>query len=399
METIVGIVVIIALSILGANKSFTRIPILGNVNIFFLTGTEFLIVGILLGPYFANALTKEVVRGMHPFIGLGLGWLGLLYGLQFDFRRLIRIPPGYFFGAFNQSIVTFSVLFGSSLLFFRIFGTLSYTTLTISFIFASVGSCSSQTAPGLMAQDKEFRRSHILRMLRFISSIGDLPGLIIFGIIFSFLQSSPLFSGVPLAFLQWTVISILLGAVFGWLTIYLIRLQLKKDERLLFAIGIILFCGGTAAYLQLSPLFVNFIAGVIIANFCRQHHEFDHIMAMGEKPIYLILLVLAGGLLEIEPVAAIAGGILFLLVRIAGKVAGGYIVVSLNLKKSDFPWYSGLGLINQGGMALAMIINFQFLNLDSSLNSVITAVISAIIFSELLGQRMLSFVLSKEPGQ
>ena len=93
MLTILGIVILITIAFAGARLSFSNIPFVGDVYLFFLTGTEFIIVGLVLGPEILN-LNADVLNGMDPFIGLGLGWLGILYGIQFDAKKLRRFPPG-----------------------------------------------------------------------------------------------------------------------------------------------------------------------------------------------------------------------------------------------------------------------------------------------------------------
>jgi len=397
MATILGIVTIIILSVLGTQKSFTRLPFIGDVNIFFLTGTEFLIVGVLLGPVFTGMITTEVILGMYPFVGLGLGWLGMLYGLQFHYDRLIRIPKEYIAGAFMQSAITFIVIFSGTLLFFRLSGFTSESLYVLAILLASIGSCSSQTAPGIIAKETRYKRSTKLKMIRYFANIGDIPGLIMFGFMFCFLHDIPPVQGAPFPWAQWMLLTVGLGLAFGWIMIFLLRLPTNRDERLLFALGIVLCSGGLTAYLRLSPLFVNFIAGVIIANFCRRHHLLDNIIATAEKPIYLILLVLAGSMWPVEPLLAFGAAALFFILRITGKALGGLINSCSIMRKHNVPGTVGFGLINQGGMALAMIINFQVLYSDRLISGIMTAVLVAIIVSELVGQRLIYYVLSREP--
>ncbi|MFC1477283.1 cation:proton antiporter [candidate division KSB1 bacterium] len=399
METILGIIIIIILSFFGAHKSFTRLPFLGDVTLFFLTGTEFFIVGILLGPLVADMISQKVITGMFSFIGLGLGWLGMLYGLQFEFRKLIRIPRGYIIGAFIQALVTFVFIAVVSALILRFFNVDKTNALAASLMLGAAGSCSSQTALALIAQDKSYKRNPLLRMLRFMASIGDLPGLIVFGFVLCLLQSSPIIPGVSYVFLQWAAVTIVLGVIFGWLMIFILSLSLRKEERFLFAIGIVLFSGGIAAYLKLSPLFINFIAGMITANFCRNHYHLDDIMATVEKPIYLILLVLAGSMWSIGTLYAFLFAILFLFFRIAGKVTGAFIIGRSILKDQEIPAFTGLSLVNQGGMAFAMVIHFQVLYDEVLLSTMITVIVAALLVSELIGQRLAYSVLTKEAVQ
>lgn len=398
METILGIVTIIVLSLLGTHKSFNRLPLLGSVNVFFLTGTEFLIVGVLLGPLFTGMISTEVLNGLYTFVGLGLGWLGMLFGLQFDLKRIIRIPKEYISAAFLQAAVSFLILFAGSYLFFTRIITTAESPVVSSLLIASIGSCSSQTALGIIASEKKYRRSKTLRILRFMSGLGDIPGLLVFGLLFGFLHTVPPTGIAVFPALQWTVLTAGLGAVFGWLLIFLLRLNINRDERLLFAFGIVLFSGGLAAFLRLSPLLVNFISGIIIANFTRRHHLLDDLFSAAEKPIYLVLLVLAGSMWPAEPLMAFGAAGLFVLVRMAAKSAGG-LITARTLRHEGFPPTLGLGLQNQGGMALAMIVSFQTLYGNLLVPGMVTTIIGAIIVSELIGQRLIYSVISREAAE
>jgi len=396
MTTILGIITIIFLAVLGANKSFTRLPFLGNVTIFFLTGTEFLIVGVILGPLGVNMLTQEVVRGVSPFVGLGLGWLGLLYGMQFDAKKLIRIPPGYLAGALVQSVISFLVIFTAASLLLRAIPLGVINPYVTALVLAAAGSCSSQTALALFAREARYRRSKTLRMLRFVASIGDFPGLLAFGLILCFLQNEPLISVRAFIPLQWIALTVILGIIFGWLMIFVLRLSLNQEERLLFTIGIVLFSGGIAAYLRISPLFVSFVSGMVIVNFCRKNHELDDIIAVAEKPVYLILLVLAGSMWQIGPAAALGLAVIFFCIRVAGKALGVFVVVQSNLRNRHFPRTAGFGLVNQGGMALAMVINLQAFYADGLFNTAITVIIMAALISELMGLRLTRTILARD---
>ncbi|MFC1732847.1 cation:proton antiporter [candidate division KSB1 bacterium] len=398
METILGIIALIVLSLIGTHKGFSRLSLSGSINVFFLTGTEFLLIGIILGPHAFNMISAEIIRGMYPFVGLGLGWIGMLYGLQFNLRRLRRMPAGYLNSGLLQSAVTFVFLFAGTLSILSYIQGLSGNSFISATILAAVGSCSSQTALGLISRDMNHRKSHLLRTLRFVASIGDAPGLAAFGIALCFLHTTPALSGQPYVFLQWISFAILFGAVSGWLMIFLMKMRLTREELSLFAIGLVLFSGGTAAFLRLSPLFVNFIAGLIIANSHRNHNMLDDIMVKSEKPIYLILLALAGSMWSITPVSVIWLSLLYVAVRAAGKTAGYYLSSTAILKRTYTPQFAGLALINQGGMALAMVINLQLISSSTVTDAIITIIISAILVSELAGQSLINFVLSREAG-
>jgi hypothetical protein len=396
MQIILGIVLIIILALIGERLSFSGKKIPGSLNIFFLTGTEFLLIGLVLGPYLINMITLNVISGMNPFIGLGLGWLGLLYGIHFNFRKLLKLPRNYILSSISQSLFTFLLIFSVSILILPILDITGKDKMVVSLILAAIGSCSSQTTLAILNTEDKFKRSKSLLIMRYMTSIGDFPGLVIFGILLCVIKTVPPVPGMPYIELQWISASIGLGFVFGWIIIFLMNLRINSVERLLFTTGIILFSGGVSAYFQLSPLFVNLIAGITIANFCHDHHLLDDIMALGEKPIYLILLVLAGALWKPGNAWIFVLATAYYLVRTLGKYLGNSILNKTILKNEDISPHSGLGLISQGGMAFAMIINLQIYNYNFFSNDLISMAIIAIILSEITGPGLAKTVLEGE---
>ncbi len=396
MQIILGIVLIVFLALAGERISFSGRKFPGSLNIFFLTGTEYLLIGLVLGPAVIDMVTSEVVRGMYPFIGLGLGWLGLLYGIHFNFRKLLKFPRGYLSSSISQSMFTFTFIFIISFFTLPFLEITGRDSILISIILGSIGSCSSQTSIALIITESRFRKSGSIYLMRFIASIGDFPGLIIFGVLICALKVRPPIPGIPYVFLQWLSASIGLGITFGWIMIFLLKLRLNHVERLLFTIGIVLFSGGVSTYFQLSPLFVNLIAGITIANFCRDHHLLDDIMALGEKPIYLILLVLAGALWVPGSMIVFLPAVIFFISRVIGKYFGNLVNAMTFLKGAEYTPHSGLGLISQGGMALAMIINLQIYNYSFLSSDILSTAIIAIILSEIAGPELTKAVLKEE---
>ncbi|MCP4725113.1 MAG: hypothetical protein GY863_08760 [bacterium] len=396
MQIILGIVLIIFLALIGERLSFSGKRFPGSLNIFFLTGTEFLLIGLILGPSVINMINRDVVSGMYPFMGLGLGWLGLLYGIHFNFKKLLKFPQGYLFSSLTQSLFSFLLIFAVSYLTLPLLDITGKDSILISIILGTIGSCSSQTSLALLNNDHKYRKSRSLRMMRFITSIGDLPGLIVFGIMICALKTAPPLPGMPYIFIQWISASIGLGFVFGWIMIFLLNLRLNHVERILFTIGIVLFSGGVSTYFQLSPLFVNLIAGMTIANFCRDHHLLDDIMALGEKPIYLILLVLAGALWIPGTVSVFALAAVYYLIRISVKYLGSLITTNTFLRSERFNSHTGLGFISQGGMAIAMIINLQMYNFSFLDADILSMAIIAIILSEITGPELAKAALAGE---
>ena len=76
------------------------------------SGVEYLLLGILLGPQVSGVLSEQTMAGFAPFITLALGWIGAIVGTQFYLAALVRIPGLAYRLAFLEALATAFVVAG-----------------------------------------------------------------------------------------------------------------------------------------------------------------------------------------------------------------------------------------------------------------------------------------------
>jgi hypothetical protein len=154
------------------------------------------------------------------------------------------------------------------------------------------------------------------------------------------------------------------------------------------------FSGGIAAFLGLSPLFVCMIMGVVVVNLSRSKERVIQTLTQAEKPIYLILLVWAGAIWRFgSPEFLLLAGA-YWGVRLIGKVLGGYVAIR-GLAAIPSPWTVGLTLVSQGGVAIAIVLNFQQAYDLEIGNAVTTIVLLSVMANELISPYSARKVLSQ----
>jgi hypothetical protein len=112
-------------------------------------------------------------------------------------------------------------------------------------------------------------------------------------------------------------------------------------------------------YFKLSPIFLNLIVGITIAQFPRESEKVMRVIQPAEKPTYVFLLIFAGALWNYrfwEEFLLIAAFILF---RYIGKYLGGYISSRSIDCAFPIPGNVGTALLSFGGISLAIALNFQ----------------------------------------
>ena len=121
MKVILAIVLIALIALIGSRLTFfSRRLDMGLKNIIF-TGTEYIFLGVILGNYGLNLLDAGTLLLLEPLLFFGLSWIGFLFGLQFEFKRLKALPKRYFsITAIQSSIVFILVSFVSWYFFVRV---------------------------------------------------------------------------------------------------------------------------------------------------------------------------------------------------------------------------------------------------------------------------------------
>jgi len=394
MKLVVVAALVTVIAILGSRLSFTRLRLPLGLENLFLTGTEYVLVGLLLGSAALNLLDASTLEGLHPFMGLGLSWIGMLFGVQWEFKRLLRIPLPTFAVAFFQAVVTmFAVAVPFYLLFRRLFAYEADIVLIGAISLAAAASDTGQSGLALVTRGKEIAKKPLVPLLQNVSNLDGLVGVVAFGLVSCLAQ---LHDGIPAY--RWIGISVGLGLTVGLLMTALTAYRLKEEEMLLVVIGAIAFGGGLSLYLNLSPLLVNLIAGAVVANFARSRGQagIRNVLLRGERSIYVLFLILVGAAWQLNSLWIILLAFVYLISRIAGKLMGGSLASRLFLPSSLAAGSIGLGLLSHGGMALAIVVNLQQIHRSALTDVVISVVLLGMLASELISPFLLRRTLEQK---
>jgi Kef-type K+ transport system membrane component KefB len=396
MKIIFALLIIVFLAFSGYHLTFRgfKLPLFARE--FYLKGTEFLFLGLVLGPSFLNLLDTETLKGLEPVGALVLGWIGLLFGFQFEITRLRRFPLDFFTAALLESLLTFAVVFWSVYLTLPMITDISGTMrLVVSLTLSAAAACTAQTGVALLTPDFTDRHGKTIGILRYMSSMDGLSALLIFGMVFFFRRSS--ISGF-----YW-IGDLAMGTVFslvismGLVFLYIIFIASHRDEKelALVVIAMAVLTSGIASLLHFSPLVTNFFVGFCLVNFCRRKERLFKFFVGVEKPVYLLLLVFLGASWTLHSPWLIVLAALYCLCRFGGKLFGGFLVTRLNPELRSYPPHIGFGLLDQGGLPLAILFDFQRGISCDIAASVISLVLLAVIYNEFLGPYMLVRLLKE----
>ncbi len=391
LDPFVSTLILILLALLGARFSFSTLRVPPGPRLVFRTGTHFLFLGLILGPHVLGLLSQEAVQQLFPLLGLGLGWIGFLFGLQLDRRNLSHFPPVYLILAIAQAVLVFFIFLGVGWLVLAGTGQMGRTA-TLLLIGAASTACISTPAGIALISTNYLVKGKVRDLLFLVASLDALVGIAALQVAYALFPPGDLGLGAAVpSRLAWVVAAGGLGIICGILFIWLTRPRPGVEEMVLFLLGIAAFASGAALELQLSPLFVSVTMGVVVANISPDPQRVFKVLQDWEKPVYVVFLMLAGALLDFSTPWILALAVLYALVRGGAKVLANLTMVRLLPIPMDTPRRFGLGLIPQGGISLAMAISFvltygnQMLGERNAADLLFSVVVLGVILSELSG--------------
>jgi len=391
-HAIFGILLLIAAAIAAAGIVRWKKALPAPLRALIYTYSEFVVLGFAIGPHGLGLINDEVLGSLDPFLHLSLGGVGLIYGAQFKFAQLKRFKPEMFKLAFFQAAFTFVFC---AAVFFAFSLALGFGPGDAVFLATALGVIASVSAPHIIAQliQEQQTRGENAHLLQFVTALDGMFGIVLLALL---IGDRPALTGrilfdAPIWLAFSALIGFSCGLVFQWLT----EGRASREEMLLYLAGLVIFGSGVAATLHLSPLFVNIVFGLTVANISRRVEEIFARMGRIERPLFIVLLILVGARWQFTGIWVAPFIFAYLLFRFLGKWGGCLLGGRLFRLYFEPAGNLGLGLMAQGGLALAMLINLALIESNGLLPLVETVVIISIAANEFLSPPLIRYVLAR----
>lgn len=356
-----GLLILIAL--LGSRFLFQRKKILSPANYLILSGLIYILLGIALGKHGLNVLSPGVLKGLHPLISFGLGWIGFLFGFQLELRYLRRFPRKFISLSFFQSLFVFSLV-GLSLAWVLHFLISSQPSYLLYGMAVALGLLASLNSPSLLnfASSMIPKKGNYYYLARFLVSVSGFWAIVGLALISSFwrlpLSRQNILTNGSILLLSLMLFALLCGVIFYLLT----RRRANEQDVFVFLLSLVFFASGTAFYFNLSPLCVCMIMGMAFSNLTRIQEKIYPLLLSAEKPFYITFLILIGALWELRFDTTIAILVaLWLILRLLGYALPmrpfGRMLKFPFLLPSRF----GLCFLSPGGIAVAFSISVKLM--------------------------------------
>lgn len=353
--------------------------------------TGYLIAGLLIGPHIFNLLSTDIVTQLNLISEMALAFIAFSIGSEFKLSYLKKAGMTPIVIALFEALLA-SILVTGVLILFGF-------DIKVSML---LGAIAAATAPAatIMVVKQYNAKGPVTNTLLSVVALDDAVALMAFGFAMAVINSmlNPgQNSAIVIAVLPLVEIigSIALGLVLGLLFNIPLRFFKKNSNRLIITCGFVFLANALATFAGLSSLLLCMSMGATLINTSSSGREIFKIADSITPPIFLMFFVVSGAELDISIIPKIGVlGILYLIVRVIGKVAGASLGAYLMKAPETVKKYIGLTLIPQAGVAigLSLIASNTLPEYGKTIRAVI---LCATLIYELIGPAITKIGLKK----
>ncbi|MFO7588921.1 MAG: hypothetical protein R6X22_12770 [Gemmatimonadota bacterium] len=398
MRLLLTALALVLISLVGSRVGFRSRRASIAVRLFFSSGSHFVLIGFLLGPHAAGLVTPELIGKLSPFVALGLGWIGLLFGLQFDRGVLRAFRRGEHVAAAGQAVIAWIVLavglWGGFVLIGR-----ADAGFPAAAIAAAAAGCVASPTGAVVVFGSTRVRGPMSRLVSLATSLDGAIGIVTLAFLYAFVHAPASPATLELGPARWILVPVLVALLAGWLFLSLSREKPPGDELVLFLLGLALVLAGTSLSIAASTLFTAALAGAFLANLSPMRRRVMTAVATWEKPVHVLFLTLAGTMLSFESWWTAVVLVAYLALRTAGKLLGGMLARPL-LPGRPANGRLGAALLSQGGVSIAIAVSALLVlgnryPESASVPAFFDAVVLGVVAFEVVGPPVMRRVLAR----
>lgn len=368
--------------------------------------TAFLIAGLLVGPYALGALgvpglgfnSMEDLDRVSFLSTVALGFIAFDIGNEFRLAQLKKTGKVATVIGIVQALTATALV---DIALIALHFVLGPEKLPLP-VAITLGAIAAATAPAatLMVVRQYKAKGPLTDLLLPIVALDDAVGLVVFAVSFGVAQAMQggalnVVSVVVNPLLE-IVCSLALGAAMGSLLTLLEKLFFSNKNRLSLTIAFVMMTIALSTLeiplfgemkISFSSLLVCMMLGTM---FCNLSEYSVDIMKRSEEwtaPLYAVFFVLSGAQLDLTVFrypSILLIGMVFILVRCAGKYLGAWGSATLMGCEPNVRKYLGITLFPQAGVALGMVVTAQALGQESGA-LIRNIILFAVLVYELVG--------------
>ena len=377
--------------------------------------TAYLVAGVLIGPNCLGLLGMEGIG--FPTFGdvsqfslicdVALGFIAFSIGNEFRLSSLKQTGKQATVVAIIQALAATLFVDVALLLMHLVLGEkLPVSTCIV------LGAVATATAPAatMMVVNQYKAKGPLTNMLLPVVALDDAVGLVVFAVSFGVAKTmiSGTFSllSVILNPILEIVCSLTLGAALGALFSLVEKLFHSNSKRLSVAVTFVIMAAalskveiplGSEIAIGFSPLLVCMMVGSVFCNVCDFSEEIMFKTDRWTAPLYVLFFVLSGAELDLRvfgELAVVGIGLVYIISRSAGKIAGAAFGSKLMKCDENICKYLGITLLPQAGVALGMSVTVAA-EMGEEGAIIRDIILFSVLIYELVGPILTKYALTK----
>lgn len=390
-RVVLGLAVAVTVAVLGALPAVRRWEERLGLGVLAATGFPMLLLGYAFHAF--EIVSPKTLADLRPMYEFGLGWVGMVVGMQMNIRRLDALPPWFMTAVALVSIppTVFAAL-GCALTLLAIGVGPGAGLLRITIV---LGACAAVSAPAnlrLLLRNGPAPAGEIIEAITRIDRIAAFALLALSASLFRPAVAVGLWR-LPRS--GWFLVTLGVGFLIGVVVYLLVRRVESRTEELSLILGGIALAAGTAGYLALSVPVVCGLAGTVLANMpYRERSQLEAMLGDVERTIYLLMLFLVGTAWRPFEWQGWVLGIVFAAARAYGKLAGARAAVRLD--RQALPDAPRLALSMLPESAIAILVIFTLATLRGEAPAAVHWGINAVIVGSILTEIYVQMIQRRE---
>ena len=378
--------------------------------------TAYLIAGVLIGPYCLGRLgivglgfaDMASVEGLKLISEVALGFIAFSIGSEFRMEELKKIgKQAFVVGVFQALVATVLVDLALVAVYFLLPGTITIAQAI------TLGAIATATAPAatLMVVRQYKAKGPLTNLLLPVVALDDAVGLIVFAVSFGIAKTLAV-EGATIDVISVVVnplleiaLSLLLGAVMGWILTQIEKLFNSNTNRLNMTIALVFLTVALSKlqftvfglHIGFSTLLVCMMLGTVFCNICPLSHDLMGASDKWTSPLLALFFVISGAELELGVFSqwtVVVIGIVYIIFRSIGKYVGAYASAKATKCSPAICKYLGITLLPQAGVALGMCTIASAQLADGQGDLIRNITLFAVLIYELFGPVMTRMALT-----
>ena len=397
----IDILLVICIALVAGLMMTRLMKIIGLPNV-----TGYLIIGIIIGPCVLGIIGKGQLDNVFSVItDLALAFIAFSIGVEFKLSSFKHIGKSVIAITLTQALTT-------TLLVDAVIITMAIVKpdLVPLPVAICLGAIATATAPAatLMVIRQYKAKGPVTETLLPVVALDDAVGLMVFSISLAIAKvfasnTAPTFNTIILEPLLEIFGSLAVGALLGAILSFGMKLFKSRANRLCLCIAVVMAgCGLTrlSANLNipgfsLSSLLVCMMIGAVYCNTFKQSYVIMEQCDRWTTPLFMLFFIISGANLDIYNIVNVGVvGIVYVLVRAAGKYFGAMWGAAAVKAPKTVTRYLGLTLLPQAGVAIGMAAICATSLPPAEASAVTTIVLCATLIYELVGPVITKIALS-----